>query len=163
MMRKTILMLSFLATAILIGCSEDDSNNNQGNNDSNQNNGPKTFTEKYNGIVWIADDSNEDDKYYIAFYDEQPISIDEWEIDSDGKAYCDKTIVGIPNQDGDTIIVIENTLDNLLLEVRPSDSSESVLNIKCSVSNNGNNLTNQDVNSSETIGFVRSSAANPCR
>ena len=140
------LLYLFLAITV-ISCSKDDDND------------PNSFTEKYNSIVWIGDDSVPDDSYFVAVYN-QPEKVYYWETDLDGE-YCFPITFGQANEFGDIYTVTENTLNNLIITNTSSEGEE--YNIKFTVSNNESLLTLQFLDGSGyTETYSRSSSANPC-
>ena len=145
-MRK---LLYLFLTLTVISCSKDDDNDND----------PNTFTEKYNSIVWIGDDSVPDDSYFVAVYN-QPEKVYYWETDLDGE-YCFPITFGQANEFGDIYTVTENTLNNLIITNTSSEGEE--YNIKFTVSNDESLLTLQFLDGSGyTETYSRSSSANPC-
>ena len=143
-MRK--LLYLFLAITV-ISCSKDDDNE------------PNSFTEKYNSIVWIGDDSVPDDSYFVAVYN-QPEKVYYWETYLDGE-YCFPITFGQANEFGDIYTVTENTLNNLIITNTSSEGEE--YNIKFTVSNDESLLTLQFLDGSGyTETYSRSSSANPC-
>lgn len=146
------LLYLFLAITI-ISCGGDD--------DSNGTNEPQTFLEKYDGIVWIGDESTADDSYFLAVYN-QPEKLYYWETDLDGE-YCFPVTFGQPDEFGDVVTIIENTSNNLILTVTTNAGEEN--NIRLTAGNEGSNLTVEwiyETGLNDTETYSRSSSANPC-
>ena len=142
-------LLYLFLTLTFISCSKDDDND------------PNSFTEKYNSIVWIGDESEVNDAYFISFSN-SPLKIYTWETDLEGD-YCFPINFGQPDQFGSTYTILENTLNNLLITRVSSDGEEE--NVICTVSNNDTALTIRVVASGEELyseTYSRSSSTNPC-
>ena len=136
---------------MFVSCSDDDSTVNE----------PQTFLEKYDGIVWIGDESTADDSYFIAVYN-QPEKLYYWETGLDGE-YCFPLTFGQPDEFGDVVTIVENTSNNLLLTVTTNAGEEN--NIRLTAGNDGSNLTVEwiyESGTNDTETYSRSSSANPC-
>ena len=158
----SLYMGLFFVSASLSSCSDDSTVSGTQTNVTI----PATFTERYDVVVWLDEDSPQDVLYYISIQDGPKIKIINWDAFED-RNECYELIEGVRNSYGDKLTVIENNLDNLIIEVEAPSSQPSRFTITLTVTNNGNNgiLKSRDSETGEelfTIKYVMSSAKNPC-
>lgn len=157
----------FFVTASLSSCSDDSTVSGTQTNDTIPNDTiPATFTELYDGVVWLDEGSPQDVSYFASVQDKPRIRIINWDAFED-RNECYELIEGVRNSYGDMLTVIENNLDNIVVEVESPSSQPSRFTITLTVTNNGNNgiLKSRDSETGEellTINYVRSSTKNPC-
>ena len=125
-MRKTILLSLLVILMISIGCSSDEDNNPT-----------QTFLEKYDGVVWLEDNtiSVDDYAFLIQLLNSSKSIIDNEMPDGiDGESYCDtETISNITVNEEDTLVgssgtetytlTVTNSGEDLKMEVIDTDPS----------------------------------------
>ena len=152
-MKNYLLILAFTFT--LFSCEK----KNDQNDDIDK---VDLFLDKYNGVVWLGDESTADDSYYLAFY-KNPGSFNSWETDQDG-SYCFPTIFGQADTFGQIVTVMEENEATLLLSVMDEDSAIS--SVKITVLDQGSNLKTEIIESNgdrDLDYWTRSTSLDPCK
>ena len=154
-MKKYFLFITIIF--VLFSCSKTNGDNPLDNADNET-----RFLQKFNGVVWVGDESSVDDSYYLSFYN-SPEGFNYWEVDPEGY-YCFPTIFDKVNEDGDTFSIIEENDLNILLSIRSEGGVTS--NYKFTVLDNGSSLKSEyiEANGDREIEYwTKSSAIDPCK
>ncbi len=147
-------LVFFAICFLVLACSGDDSSSS---------NSSQNFLEKYDGVIWknIAEDINDSNGLWDIF------TPDGWEETSYG--YVDSGICeiwytpwNIVGNYGDWIKaeVIDNSIDELIIEVTETDSETYLIYI--SAINNGNSLHFTSSLSNEEEYYTRDTSSNIC-
>jgi hypothetical protein len=155
MMKKYFLLTTIVF--VLFSCAKTDGVNSEDNTGNES-----RFLQKFNGVVWVGDESSVDDSYYLSFY-KSPKGFNYWEVDTDGY-YCFPTIFDKVNEDEDTVFIKEENELNLLLSIHSESGVTS--NYKFTVMDNGSTLKSEfiEANGGREIEYwTKSSATDPCK
>ena len=160
-MNKYFSITTILIGVFIVSCGKDNLDDNPIANDE-----PKLLTELIDGAVWRNDVSAPNYTEYIALYN-TPQSLDFMEIYNENKYTCYPNYFGEVNNEGDTVFVLEENENNLLLSFRGNDGY--IAHWKISLIDNGSSLKTQWIVAGEPTEesdfdyWTKSSQANPCR